>query len=65
MSKLKQYIEKRGLTQQELASMVGLNQATVSKHIRGKGMRLDTALKYSRALNIPVEDLLPDDKQDA
>jgi transcriptional regulator with XRE-family HTH domain len=56
---LKSYIERHGLSQQQLADIVGLNQATVSKHLRGKGMRLETAMLYHRKLGIPIEELLP------
>ncbi len=64
MSTLKKYIKDQGLSQQELANLVGLNQATVSKHLRGKGMRLETALKYNRILGVPLESLLSDDHKE-
>ena len=58
MEKLKEYMTKHNLTQKELAERVGLHQGTVSKHLQGKGMTLETALRYYRKLGIPIDQLI-------
>ena len=55
---MKEYMQEKKLSQQKLAELVGLNQSTVSKHLKGKGMRLNTALKYYKVLGIPIDDLI-------
>ena len=61
---LKKYMEQHGLTQKELARRVQISQAAVSKHTHGMGMSLETALRYSKALGIPVEQLRNKSQED-
>ena len=44
----------RGLTQVQLAERMGVNQATVSSVERGETVTADYALKFARALQMPV-----------
>jgi len=60
---IKQYMDEHNLTQLELAQMVGIDQGTVSKHLQGRGMRLETALLYHQKLGIPLEELQPNNQE--
>jgi plasmid maintenance system antidote protein VapI len=49
------------LTQRRLAEMVGLNEATVSRHVNGvTTIDLPQAIAYARALGCSVESLSDD-----
>ena len=58
---LKAMRESAGLTQQQLADLAGISKVTIEKYENGTrrlaGASLDTALKISKALNVPVEKL--------
>jgi|LakMenEpi03Aug12_release.lakeMendotaPanAssembly.Ray.scaffolds.fasta_scaffold1310946_1 transcriptional regulator with XRE-family HTH domain len=55
---IKQLREKKGLTQQQVADMIGVDVATYNRYERGKykiGRTVQLAL--SVALGVPVEDI--------
>lgn len=53
--------EKRGLTQQALASMISLSRASLANIERGKQKTLlDTFVDLATALQLPPNKLLPD-----
>ena len=55
---------QKGMTQEQLAHLVGIKQPTLSSIESGKkSPSLDTATKIANALGCTVDDLL--DKQDA
>lgn len=51
-----------GLTQAQLAHLVGLSQQTMSKHERGIAtpQRMKTIRRYEEVLNVSGVDLFPD-----
>ena len=52
---------KRGLTQAELASKVGITSAHVAAIAKGRrGMSVDICAKLARALGVRMEDLVDD-----
>ena len=53
--------EKCGLTQEELAEIVGVSPDTIKRYESGKakGMRLDTALCIARALGLSLDAMGP------
>jgi len=51
---------KRGIKQEQLSKMTGINQGTLSKIINGKGISLKTARKIADALVYPIDHLWPD-----
>ena len=60
MNALKRYMKEKGLTQKEIARIVDVSQAAVSKHMAGMGMNLTTALRYHERLGIPLDELIPE-----
>ena len=62
MIDLKQRRLELGLTMLEVAKIVGVSEATISRYESGdiKAMRCDKLLKYAKALNVSVYDLLKD-----
>ena len=58
MNPIKTHIESNGLRVDAVASSVGVNLATVYRHLKGEKFKLATARKYSLALGIPLEHLL-------
>jgi transcriptional regulator with XRE-family HTH domain len=59
MLKLKEIREKRGLTQQELANMLGVHKITISKYENEKlKIDQDTIIKLSILLETNPNDLL-------
>lgn len=54
-----QAMKAQGITQKELAEMVGSYQGDISKYIRGKSTpSLPLFIKICLALNVPVESLI-------
>ena len=53
-------MRKRGITQEQLSKMTGINQGTLSKIIKGKGITLKTARKIANALTYPIDYIWPD-----
>lgn len=53
------YLEKKGMTQQELADLCDTNRSHISKLVNNKTncVTLAIALKISRALKQPIENL--------
>jgi transcriptional regulator with XRE-family HTH domain len=50
----------RGLSQEQLAEMVGVHQATISKLERGsESVTLELVFKVAAALNLPAASLFP------
>jgi DNA-binding XRE family transcriptional regulator len=57
--KLKEFRQKRGLTQQELANLVHLHRVTIASFESGKNNpTLENMLKFCEVLNITPNDLL-------
>ena len=65
LNKLQCYRKKLGLSQQQLAEQIGVKRSTIAMIETGKIMpSLRTALRLSRTLGIPVEELFPvEDKE--
>ncbi|WP_407540496.1 helix-turn-helix transcriptional regulator [Deinococcus radiomollis] len=59
MTQLKALRELRGLTQEALATQVGISTSTVQKHEQGvlSNVSLNIALPIARALSVSVEEL--------
>ncbi|MFN3275469.1 MAG: helix-turn-helix domain-containing protein [Paracoccus sp. (in: a-proteobacteria)] len=56
----------RGLKQNELAEMAGVQQSTISKIERGyDGVTLRVMRQLAAALNVDVSDLISDERSDA
>jgi repressor LexA len=51
---------KQNLTQKQVADMVGVSEATISRYESGciKNMRSDKVLAYAKALNVDPKDLI-------
>jgi len=60
MNRIKEIMGKRGIKQEQLSKMTGINQGTLSKIINGKGISLKTARKIADALVYPIDHLWPD-----
>jgi len=59
MNRLQELRKARGLTQEALASHMGVRQAAVSAHENGVcGMSLTTALAYAAFFGVTVDHLL-------
>ena len=56
--KLKTELVKREMRQSDLADMAGLSRATVMGITSGRSCKEETARKLADALNMPLEDLL-------
>lgn len=55
MKNLRKLRQERGLTQAELADMIGVNQATISKIERGsEAVTLDLVFRIAAHLNVPA-----------
>lgn len=60
--RLKELREKRGLTQEQLADLSGVNQSAISFIENGTtaSPKLDTLQKLARALGVSLEELVDD-----
>ena len=56
---LKRIMDERGISQTELAEMIGTSQQTISKIITGATEASRKLPKIARALGVPVTDLDP------
>jgi len=60
MNKIREIMKKRGLTQEELSEMTGIDQSTLSKIINEKKtITLATAQRISSALGFSIESIWP------
>ena len=59
-NKIHEIMRARGITQEALSKITGINQGTLSKIINGKGITLKTAKKIARVLHYPVDHIWPD-----
>lgn len=60
MNRLKEIMQRRGITQEELSAMTGISQGALSKIINDKKeITLSTARKISNALTVPIDFLWP------
>lgn len=53
--RVKDYRERQGLTQEELAKRAGVRQATVSDYERGRSQRIDLATLEKLAVALGVD----------
>jgi len=60
MNRIKEIMAARGITQERLSQVTGINQGTLSKIINGKGISLKTARKIADALTFPIDHIFPD-----
>ena len=59
MKRLKKYLEREGLTQQELADKVGVKQPTVWEWVNGHSKpSADKLVVISRVTGLSIDDLL-------
>lgn len=55
---------RRNWTQLYLGGLIGVDESTVSKHEKGRGITLDILPRYAEAFGMTVHDLIPDGKAD-
>ena len=61
---LKQMIKEKGLTQQELADMLGVKQTAISNWCNGYNLpSTDKLLKLEKILGCPISELLGKDEE--
>jgi len=61
VNRIREIMTKRGITQEQLSEITGINQGTLSKIINGKGITLKTAQTIARVLHYPVDYIWPDE----
>ena len=62
-NRIKEWRKRQGLTQSELALMVGTNQQSIQRFESGnQAPRFDLAMALCEALKVPVHDVFPDAK---
>ena len=61
MTRLKQYMKKRGVTISNLAKLAGVHRSTITRLMAGGVCDMKTAVKVSKATygEVSVEDLAP------
>lgn len=55
---LKQARLYAGFSQGEIANIIGVAKPTYQKYEAGRKMRIDTAERFSQAVNIPMEQII-------
>lgn len=59
--RIKEICKEKGIYLEELASLIGTSQASISRIITGKGNpTIDTLERIAKALNVSVNDLMGD-----
>lgn len=67
--RIKELLDARGLTQQELAAKTGMSKSFISDKVRNRdahGMRIDSAKRIAIALGCTIDDLyewIPDQEE--
>ena len=57
-------LEKKGMTQRELAEVVGMTEVTISRYVNGERIpKISDALTLAKALNVEVTDLFVEDNE--
>ena len=57
-------LDKRGMTQRELAERVEITEAAMSRYVSGKRTPgVQTLMKMAKELFVPLSDLIPEDDQ--
>jgi len=51
MEKLKQYLDKRGLTQKEFSKRSGVSESMLTRIMQGRTPKLDALMKIRKATN--------------
>lgn len=65
MNKLKKYRTKQGVTQKELAELVGVTHDYISQIERGRIPGMDTAAKLADLFSTTIDDLFFNDKKNS
>jgi transcriptional regulator with XRE-family HTH domain len=55
--KIKELCRKRGITQKELASILGITDISLNQTLRGQYPQLQTLEKIANALEVPISEL--------
>jgi transcriptional regulator with XRE-family HTH domain len=59
MLRLKEILEKRGVTQSELSKMIGISTVSLSRWATGKSQpSLDTIVKICQILDVKIDELV-------
>lgn len=62
--KIKEFRDQRGLTQKELADLIGMGNTTIANYEKGfRTPKKNTLFKIANALNVTIDDLFPILKQ--
>ena len=63
--RMKEERKKQGLKQEDLSDLAKVSMDTIKRYESGsKGMRLDVAYDIACALNVPLQSMLPQSKND-
>ena len=64
--RLRQHRQRVGLTQEELAELVGVNQTTISQaEIGNRRPEMETQAAIAQALGVPISELFPRSEEEA
>lgn len=58
MNRIAEHRQTRGLTQRELANLVGTDVGTISRYERGAEPSLSRAGEIAAALGVPIDELI-------
>jgi transcriptional regulator with XRE-family HTH domain len=62
--KVRQLMERNGLTQKQLSQLSGITEASVSRYLKGeRKARIDIIVNFAKALNVTTEYLLNEDEE--
>lgn len=61
VNRVREYREKRGLTQQQLAEAAGVSVRTISYVESGRDVKVSTMRDIARALGVQVSTLVPEE----